>query len=69
MVDLIESQLYSSDQMFTHFKTYDDQKSSFGYLVVPISFITVQLEHKFKQNVTSNEEQYCILVTASLAVN
>ena len=34
MVDLIESQLYSSDQMFTH-KTYDDQKSSFAYLVVP----------------------------------
>ena len=34
MVDLIESQLYSSHQMFTH-KTYDKQKSSFAYLVVP----------------------------------
>ena len=34
MVDFIESQLYSSDQMFTH-KTYDDQKNSFAYLVVP----------------------------------
>ena len=39
MVDLIESQLYSSEQMLTH-KTYDDQKSSFAYLVVPtISFV------------------------------